>query len=93
MDIAGIVLSPLYCIGWLIVGAIAGAIANNIMRSEQPLLWDIILGLIGAVVGGMILSLIGIDTPEGGIVGILANLVVAVIGAVILIAIVRAIRR
>jgi purine-cytosine permease-like protein len=43
MDIGGIILSPIYCIGWIIVGAIAGAIANNIMKSEQPLLWDIIL--------------------------------------------------
>jgi uncharacterized membrane protein YeaQ/YmgE (transglycosylase-associated protein family) len=93
MDIGGIILSPIYCIGWIIVGAIAGAIANNIMKSEQPLLWDIILGLIGSFIGGLIVSLLGLSTPEGGIIGILANIVVAVIGAIVVIAIVRAIRR
>jgi uncharacterized membrane protein YeaQ/YmgE (transglycosylase-associated protein family) len=91
--VSGIILSPLYCIGWLIVGAIAGAIANNVMRSEQPLIWDIVLGLIGSVIGGFLLSLLRLDTPEGGLVGILANIVVATIGAIVLIAIVRAVRR
>lgn len=93
MDIAGIVLSPIYCIGWIIVGAIAGALAHNIMKTEQPLLTDIIVGLIGSFIGGIIVSLLGLSTPEGGLVGVLANIVVATIGAIVLIAIVRAIRR
>jgi uncharacterized membrane protein YeaQ/YmgE (transglycosylase-associated protein family) len=96
MDIGGtissILLSPIYCIGWLIVGAIAGAVANSFMKSNQPMIVDIIIGLIGSIIGGFVLWLLGISTPEGGLTGIITNFVVAIIGAVILIAIVRAIR-
>lgn len=93
MDVIGDILAaPFVCIGWLIVGAIAGALAHSIMKSSAPLIGDIILGLIGSVVGGFIVSLLGINRPDGGITGVIASLVVATIGAVILIAIGRLIR-
>lgn len=86
MDFIGDILAaPFICIGWIIVGAIAGALAHSIMKSDAPLIGDIILGLLGAVVGGFLVSLLGLYRPEGGITGVIASLVVATIGAIILI--------
>ncbi len=90
--IADVIAAPFVCIGWLILGAIAGALANSIMKSNQPLIVDIIVGLIGALVGGLLVSLLGINRPDEGLSGWLASLVVATIGAIILIGILRAVR-
>lgn len=90
--IGDIIAAPFICIGWIIVGAIAGAVARQIMGSrDQPFISDLILGLIGAVVGGFVASLLGLYRPEGGLGLVLVNLVVAIVGAIILIAIGRAI--
>lgn len=78
-------------LGWIlsiIVGALAGWIAEKIMRTNQGLLMNIILGIVGAVIGNFLLMLI-FGATMGGIVG---QLIVAVIGACLLIAIVRAFR-
>lgn len=95
MDIGGligsIIASPFICIGWIIVGAIAGAVARQIMGAgDRPLIQDVILGLIGALVGGFIASLLNLYKPDGGLGLLLVNLVIAIIGAIILIAIGRA---
>jgi len=57
------------------------------------LITDIIVGLLGSVIGGLIVSLLGISRPEGGITGVIVSLVVATIGAIVLLAILRALRR
>lgn len=78
-------------VGWImaiIIGALAGWIAERVMKSNQGLLMNIILGIVGAVVGNFILMLI-FGATMGGLVG---QLIVAVIGACLLIAIGRAIR-
>lgn len=78
-------------LGWIlsiIVGALAGWIAEKIMKTNQGLLMNIVLGIVGAVVGNFLLMLI-FGATMGGVVG---QLIVAVIGACLLIAIVRAIR-
>ena len=90
--ISNIIAAPFICIGWLIVGAIAGALAHSFMKSNQPLIVDIIVGLIGSVIGGFVIHLLRISRPEGGLMGLLASLVIATVGAVILLAILRAIR-
>lgn len=90
MDLIGDILAaPFVCIGWLIVGAIAGALAHTVMKSSAPLIGDIILGLLGALVGGFLVGLLGLYRPTGGAEGVIASLVVATIGAIILIAIGR----
>ncbi|MBI5668798.1 MAG: GlsB/YeaQ/YmgE family stress response membrane protein [Chloroflexi bacterium] len=90
--IGDIIAAPFICIGWIIVGAIAGAVARQIMGSrDQPFISDLILGLIGAVVGGFVASLLGLYRPDGGLGLVLVNLVIAIVGAIILIAIGRAI--
>ena len=76
-------------LGWIlsiIVGALAGWIAEKIMRTNQGLLMNIILGIVGAVVGNFLLTLI-FGATAGGIVW---QLIIAVVGACLLIAIVRA---
>ena len=47
--IAEIIKAPFLCIGWIIVGAVAGIIANSIMHSNQPLLTDVILPLVPSI--------------------------------------------
>ncbi len=88
--IADVIWSPFVCIGWFIVGAVAGALARQLTGSrDAPFLSDLILGLIGAVVGGFIAGLLDISRPEGGLTALLVSLVVATLGAVILITIGR----
>ena len=75
---------------WIIFGAIVGFIASNIMGKGEGLLWDIILGIVGAIIGGFIMNLFG----YAGVTGFnLYSTVVAVIGAIIVIYIGRALRQ
>ncbi|HEX2907971.1 MAG TPA: GlsB/YeaQ/YmgE family stress response membrane protein [Phototrophicaceae bacterium] len=90
--IGDIIAAPFICIGWIIIGAVAGALARQIMGStDKPLISDLILGLIGAMVGGFVASLLGLYKPAGGLGLLLVNLVIAIVGAVILIAVGRAV--
>jgi len=66
-------------LGWIILGLIAGFIASKIVnRSGQGLLLDIVLGIVGAVVGGYLFTAIG----AAGITGLnLYSMFVAIVGA------------
>ena len=71
-------------VGWLlaiIVGALAGWIAEQLMRSNQGLLMNIVMGIIGSIVANALLSVFGI--AFGGVIG---YLIAGVIGACLLIA-------
>lgn len=75
----------------LLMGLIVGAITGFIMKSSYPWYIDVLLGLVGAAVGGWLSSiLLGVDLTSGFN---LTSLVVAVIGAVIVITIVRLVTR
>jgi uncharacterized membrane protein YeaQ/YmgE (transglycosylase-associated protein family) len=75
---------------WIVFGALVGWVASMVMGSKGGLLWDIVVGIIGSILGGFIMSLLG----EGGVGGFnLYSFLVALLGACVLIAIVRAIRR
>jgi len=77
--------------GWIltiILGAIAGWIAEKIMKGDHGLLTNIVLGILGALIGNWLFRLI-IGSTAGGVIG---QLIVAVIGACILIWGYRAIR-
>jgi uncharacterized membrane protein YeaQ/YmgE (transglycosylase-associated protein family) len=78
-------------IAWLILGLIAGFIASRIVnRAGEGLILDIILGIVGAVVGGFLFSLFG----AGGVTGLnLYSLLVAIIGAIVVLVVYHAIRR
>ncbi len=77
-------------IAWIIVGLIAGWLAGLIMKGGgYGLIGDLILGLIGALLGGWLFSLI---MPSAEPTGLIGSIIVATIGAVVLVAIVRLIR-
>lgn len=85
--IRSILSAPLVCISWIIVGIVAGALARRLMQSKDaPLISDFILGILGAIVGGFIGGWLGIyRVSEGGITLVVINLVVATLGAALLI--------
>jgi uncharacterized membrane protein YeaQ/YmgE (transglycosylase-associated protein family) len=93
MDFLGdLIKSPFICLGWIIIGALAGAAANRLMHSRSPLIMDIILGWAGSIVGGLIMGLLGVGEPDGGLGLVIVNFIVATIGAVVIIYLVRAVR-
>lgn len=68
-------------ISWIILGVIAGFLGSKIVnKTGQGLMLDIALGIVGAIVGGLIFSAFG----ASGVTGLnIYSLVVAVIGAVV----------
>jgi uncharacterized membrane protein YeaQ/YmgE (transglycosylase-associated protein family) len=77
-------------IGWLsflIIGLIAGWIAEKVMSRSHGLLTNLIVGVIGAYLGAIIFNLLGLTTDS-----FIGALVVATIGAIVLLAIVGWIR-
>ncbi|TAM96611.1 MAG: GlsB/YeaQ/YmgE family stress response membrane protein [Chitinophagaceae bacterium] len=73
----------------IIIGGIAGWLAGKIMRGDGfGIIVDVIVGIIGGWIGGSILGWFGI---HGG--GTISDLIIAVIGAIILIWIIRMIRK
>jgi uncharacterized membrane protein YeaQ/YmgE (transglycosylase-associated protein family) len=74
-------------IAWIVLGAIAGWITNMIMGGGEGVIATIILGIIGAVVGGW---LAGTVLKVADVTGVnVESIVVAVIGAVIVVAVYR----
>jgi len=70
--------------GWLwfiIIGAIAGWLAGNIMRGGGfGLFMNIIVGVVGALIGGWVFDLLGIGTGNG----LMGGLITALVGAILL---------
>jgi len=76
---------------WLIVGLVAGVLASLVMGGTgYGLVGDIIIGIIGAFVGGWLFGQLGATAPFGGLAG---TIFVAFIGAVVLLFILRLVRR
>jgi len=76
-------------IWFLIIGICAGWLAGQFVKGGGlGLIGDLVVGVIGAVLGGFLFSLLGITA--GGLVG---NLVCATVGAVLLLVILRAVKR
>lgn len=74
----------------IIVGIIAGWLAGQVMRGGgYGLLLDLALGLLGGIVGGMLFNTLGV-WPGAGLLG---SILVSFVGAVILVAISRALKR
>ena len=76
-------------IAWVILGLIAGFIGSKIVnKTGEGLILDIVLGIVGAVVGGFVFSAFG----AAGVTGLnLYSLIVAVVGAVIVLFVYHAI--
>jgi uncharacterized membrane protein YeaQ/YmgE (transglycosylase-associated protein family) len=76
-------------ISWIIIGLIAGALGKLLMPGDDPggIIVTIILGIVGAFVGGFVMyNVLGFD--QGGLIW---SIIVATIGAIIVLAIYRAI--
>ena len=74
---------------WIIVGLIAGVLASFVMGGGYGIIGDIIIGIVGAFVGGWLLRALGTGSPFGGLPGVIF---VAFIGAVVLLFVLRMIR-
>jgi len=87
--LAAVTLSLSNVLWWLVVGLIAGFLASRVMRGGgYGLVGDIVVGIIGAFIGGWLAGLLGL-----GSFGLIGTIVVAFIGACILIAILHAVSR
>jgi uncharacterized membrane protein YeaQ/YmgE (transglycosylase-associated protein family) len=78
---------------WVIVGGIAGWLASIVMKTNrsQGLLMDILVGIVGGFVGGWLLTAIGVG---GAVTGInLGSILTALVGAIVLLALLRVLRR
>lgn len=77
-------------LGWIIIGALAGWIAGEVMRGDGfGLIGNAVVGILGAIVGGWVFSLLGFGTDFG----FLGSLITATIGAIILLFTISLVRR
>lgn len=75
---------------WIITGLIAGWLAGVVMKGGgYGVLADILLGIVGGIVGGFVFDLLGLSASGGTI----SSIIVAFVGAVILIWLTRLIRK
>ncbi len=83
-------LDPGGLLSWLVVGLLAGWIAGIVTRGGGfGCITNVVIGIIGAFIGGLILELLNID----GTAGFLESLAIATLGAVMLLAIANLARR
>jgi uncharacterized membrane protein YeaQ/YmgE (transglycosylase-associated protein family) len=78
-------------LAWIVLGLLAGFIGSKLVnRRGEGLILDILLGVVGAIVGGWLFTTFG----ASGVIGLnLYSLLVAVIGAVVVLMVYHAIRR
>jgi uncharacterized membrane protein YeaQ/YmgE (transglycosylase-associated protein family) len=78
-------------ISWIVLGAIAGFIANLIVGGREGLIMTIILGIVGAVIGGYIAAAV---FHKGDVTGVnIESIVIAVLGAILVLFVWRALAR
>ncbi len=78
---------------WLVVGGLAGWIASMIMKTDAQmgLLANIVVGIVGALLGGWLVGLFGVEVADGALN--IPSILTAILGAVVLLAILKAVRR
>ena len=70
-------------IAWIVVGAIAGFLANQVMGSREGLLMMVVLGIVGGLVGGFVAASL---LKVGSVNGInIESIVIATIGAIVVV--------
>ena len=75
---------------WLVVGLIAGVLASIVMGGGYGLIGDIVIGIVGAFIGGWIFRQLGVHSPISGLGG---TIFIAFIGAVVLLFLLRLLHR
>ncbi|NIR51316.1 GlsB/YeaQ/YmgE family stress response membrane protein [candidate division KSB1 bacterium] len=82
----------MHILWWLIVGLIAGWLTGKVMRGKGfGIIGDIVIGLVGAVIGGWLFGQLNVRVDFLPV--ILAEIIVAFVGAVILVAVLRAFKK
>ena len=80
----------MYYIYWIIIGIVAGFIASQIVnRRGEGMLLDLFIGILGAFIGSWLFNALGVGVPVGGILG---TILVAFVGAVVLLVLLRILR-
>jgi uncharacterized membrane protein YeaQ/YmgE (transglycosylase-associated protein family) len=80
------VVSTVGILGWIIIGGIAGALAGRVVEGGGfGIVGDIVVGIVGALLGGLLAHILGIDSS----VGLIGSFLLALIGSVVLLAILR----
>lgn len=77
---------------WILFGALAGWLASIIMgrNAEMGALANIVVGIVGALIGGFIMNLFGVDLQAGFSI---TGLIVAILGAIVLLFLIGLVRR
>ena len=89
MTYASFYFEPQGVVAWIVIGLVAGALAGRVVRGKgYGCVVDIFIGIVGSVIGGALLG----GFIHGG-VGFLESIVVAFIGAVVLLGILRLLTR
>ena len=86
-------MSIVSLLAWLIIGGVAGWLASLVMKTDaqQSTLTDILVGIVGAVIGGFLLNTFGLASDAGEFS--ILSLVTAFFGAVVLLAVIKLFRR
>ena len=83
------VLEPMSLLGWIIIGAVAGWLAGRIVEGYGfGFIGNLVIGIIGACIGGYILPRLGIIPAST-----LGNLIAATIGAIVLLVVIGLVKR
>lgn len=82
--LARVLLAPAGIVAWILIGLIAGWLASTIMKRKGSLITNVLLGLVGSIVGGVLFSLLGLQ--GGG--NLLGGILIATVGAIVILAIV-----
>jgi uncharacterized membrane protein YeaQ/YmgE (transglycosylase-associated protein family) len=75
---------------WLIVGLVAGVLASLVVGGGYGIIGDIVIGIVGAFIGGWVFDQLGVSTPFSGLAG---TIFTAFVGACILILLLRLVSR
>jgi uncharacterized membrane protein YeaQ/YmgE (transglycosylase-associated protein family) len=75
---------------WILVGLIAGWLASAVVGGGYGLIGDIVIGVLGAFIGGWLFGVLNVQLPIGGLLG---RILVAFIGATVLLLLVRLVSR
>jgi uncharacterized membrane protein YeaQ/YmgE (transglycosylase-associated protein family) len=79
-------------IGTLLIGALAGWIAEKVMKTNHGLIMNIIIGIIGSYIGAFLANALGIRLGEVFQGWFWGNLIVAAVGAIVLLWVVKLVR-
>lgn len=77
-------------LAWIVVGLVAGVLASLVMGGGYGIVGDIVIGIVGAFLGGWLFSTLGVSSPIAGMGG---QIFVAFVGACVLLFLLRLIRR